>query len=180
MVGMANLPTGLSETPSAPCVSIANLGDPESEPGQPELLLAGYRNGLLIMKTYKTTTNGSFHVLKEFQHHIGSTAVTFKLDPLAPNVALICCDFQLWRMTFDCRSHSDPVMHRVWFTNADNVSIPSCVKANQVQVIVEFVIVTISPDFRTPTSNRSRLDSARRLTHLIWEAASDDITGSCS
>lgn len=104
------------------CVSIANLRGPQSDPGQNELLLAGYRSGTLIMICYRMTSSGGLKEKRTSRYPMGSTPVTFKTDPAIPNVALVCCDSKLWRVTYDCCSNADPVLNRVWFTAVETVS----------------------------------------------------------
>lgn len=104
-------------------MSIANLRGLQSEPGQNELLLAGYRSGLLLMSCYKMSPEGVLQETKTSRYPMGSTPVTLKTDPAIPNVALVCCDSKLWRVTYNCFSKADPVLHRVWFTDVESVSI---------------------------------------------------------
>ncbi len=104
------------------CVSIASLRGPQRDPGQTELLLAGYRSGTLVMICYKMTSNGVVKERRTSRHPMGSTPVILKTDPAMPNVALICCDSKLWRVTYDYSSHADPLLHRVWFTAVESVS----------------------------------------------------------
>jgi hypothetical protein len=104
------------------CVSIANLRGPQSDPGQNELLLAGYRSGTLVMICYRMTSRGTLKERRTSRYPMGSTPVTFKTDPAIPNVALICCDSKLWRVSYDCSSNADPLLYRVWFTAVDTVS----------------------------------------------------------
>jgi hypothetical protein len=104
------------------CVSIANLRGLQSDPGQHELLLAGYRSGTLVMICYSMAPGGVLKKRRASRYPMGSTPVTFKTDPAIPNVALICCDSKLWRVSYDCSSNADPLLHRVWFTAVETVS----------------------------------------------------------
>ena len=46
----------------------------------------------------------------------------FKTDAVLPNTALVYCDSNLWMVKFDGHSYTDPPLHRIWFTDVDNVS----------------------------------------------------------
>ena len=119
-LGIANLAnSGLSDALLEACVDIVNLRGIQGDPAQPELVLAGYRSGLLIMRRYTKSSEGGIHELRVSQYPMGSTAVSFKIDPVAPNIAFVCCDSKLWRVTYDSLSHTDPVLHRLWFTAAE-------------------------------------------------------------
>jgi hypothetical protein len=92
------------------------------DPGQPELLLIGYRNGLLTMKHFSMTSEGRPQGAKAMsQYTMGATPVVIKVDPLVSNVAFICCDSNLWRIEYDGLSYADPRIDRVWFTDPENV-----------------------------------------------------------
>jgi len=103
------------------CVSIANLRGFQSDPGQSELLLAGYRSGILLMSYYKMSPEGVLQETRTSRYPMGSTPVTLKTDPAFPNMALVCCDSKLWRVTYDSSSQADPMLNRVWFTDVENV-----------------------------------------------------------
>jgi hypothetical protein len=77
---------------------------------------------MLVMNHYKLTPAGAFQEIKSSKYHLGSTIVTFKVDAAVPNTALVYCDSKLWRVKFDGHSCADPPLHRVWFTDVDNVS----------------------------------------------------------
>lgn len=114
--------TVVNDTVPEACVSVANLRGVQSDPGQSELLLAGYRSGLLLMSRYKMSSEGVLQETRTFRYPLGSTPVTLKTDPAVSNMALVCCDSKLWRVTYDNFSEADPVLHRVWFTDVESVS----------------------------------------------------------
>ena len=117
----------MSNTLQESCVSTANLRGRQCDPEQPQLFMAGYRNGLLVMNHYKLMPTGTFQEIRSSKYQLGSTLVTFKVDSAVPHTALICCDSKLWKVTFDYQSCADPPLHRVWFTDADSVSHTSYV-----------------------------------------------------
>lgn len=72
----------------------------------------------------KTGSDGQFRILKKpTRYYIGSTSVAVNIDSDIPNVALICCDSKVWRVVFDDRLYSDPVLNRIWFTDVDDVCL---------------------------------------------------------
>jgi hypothetical protein len=114
--------TVVSDAVPEACVSIANLRGAQSDTGQNELLLAGYRSGILLMSCYRMSPEGILQEARTSRYPMGSTPVTLKTDPASPNVALVCCDSKLWRVTYDSFSQAGPMLNRVWFTDVENVS----------------------------------------------------------
>lgn len=95
-----------------------------SQSHNPVLLLAGHRDGLLVMVHLTLDTEGHFIVSRIPSYYtIGSTSVVVKSNAETPNIALVCCDSKIWRISFDGRQHSDPILNRIWFTDVDEVSL---------------------------------------------------------
>jgi hypothetical protein len=105
--------SSLNDIPDS-CVSTLFLADDASY-DRASCLLAGHRNGTLVLVKYSLSADGIFHQLMARSLSIGDTDVIVSKDPVNPNAALICCDSKLYRVVFDSSSYSFPPIHRVWF-----------------------------------------------------------------
>jgi hypothetical protein len=169
-------------------VSVVNLRGPQRDSGQNELLLVGYRNGNLVMICYQITSERVLKETSTSQHPMGSTPVTFKTDPATPNVAFICCDSKLWRVTYDCTSNAEPLLHRVWFTAVESVSFifgfpsPNPIFLLPLKFFL-FPLILPSQAYYiaappTATIGESRGNSTSRFNPVQWESTFSDIAGS--
>jgi hypothetical protein len=180
------LVTVVSDAIPEACISIANLREIQSDPGQNELLLAGYRSGILLMSCYKMSPEGVLQEARTSRYPMGSTPVTLKTDPAVPNMALVCCDSKLWRVTYDSFSQAGPTLDRVWFTDVESVSdtpedFLSLAALNGFTLFFYlFRNAYLFPATSFTTASEPYLHLTSRPTPLHWEATSPDFTGSSS
>lgn len=103
------------------CVSMVVLSDLDKLDPNVQILLSGYRSGLLLATKIEITDEGSFVSRELFRGIVGMTPVALKSDTTCES-AIICCDSKVFRFQYDKTQISSVSLRRIWFTDAARVS----------------------------------------------------------
>jgi hypothetical protein len=135
------------------CTSIEYLKPPEISHMAKQIVLLGYRSGLLVAMLVHVDDNGTIQLQEVFRGRFGTTPAIINTNVSCPQEAIVCCDSKLFRICYNGLGRRPFSITQIWMTDLDSPGIKQplvdhvCVRPNCLLLVAksQLLITTLNP-----------------------------------